>query len=214
MDNLRKFETEAEYSAATLVYPSVAWVVSGDTIHFDKTAPVVTNDKILMAFSANTDGQTISLLHLDSEEPTLYFNKIELNDVDVTSLVQISGILPDYTVANTNYVAKYDVKDAYYDSIFDKFAGNLGVNGGTVELYIPSQITEVDNIPSNTTNLVIEATTPPTLSINVSEFTVQGVYVPDEAVNAYKSASGWNDFEVLFSNIYPISQYSGNLPIN
>ena len=39
MRNLRKFNTEAEYSAATLNYPSVAWIVSGDTFHYDKEEP-------------------------------------------------------------------------------------------------------------------------------------------------------------------------------
>lgn len=46
MRNLRKFNTEAEYSAATptLNYPSVAWVVSGDTFHYDKSEPEVAED--------------------------------------------------------------------------------------------------------------------------------------------------------------------------
>ena len=52
MNNLRKFATEADYSAATLNYPAVSWVVSGDTVHFDKTSgsptPVV-NDKVIIA---------------------------------------------------------------------------------------------------------------------------------------------------------------------
>lgn len=39
MRNLKKFETEAEYSAATLNYPAVSWVTSDDIVHFDKTAP-------------------------------------------------------------------------------------------------------------------------------------------------------------------------------
>lgn len=42
MNNLRKFATEAEYSAATLVRPSVSWVVSSDTVHFDNVIPVPT----------------------------------------------------------------------------------------------------------------------------------------------------------------------------
>lgn len=41
MNNLRKFETEAEYSAATLNYPSVSWVTATDNVYFDKTSPVV-----------------------------------------------------------------------------------------------------------------------------------------------------------------------------
>ena len=39
MNNIRKFATEADYSAATLNYPSVSWVVTGDALHSDKTAP-------------------------------------------------------------------------------------------------------------------------------------------------------------------------------
>lgn len=38
-NNLRKFQNEAEYSAATLNYPAVSWVVNGE-VHFDKTAPI------------------------------------------------------------------------------------------------------------------------------------------------------------------------------
>lgn len=42
MNNLRKFNTENEYQAATLVRPSVSWVVSSDTVHFDNVIPVPT----------------------------------------------------------------------------------------------------------------------------------------------------------------------------
>lgn len=37
--NLRKFNTEAEYTAATLNYPSVSWIVSADTVVYDKSEP-------------------------------------------------------------------------------------------------------------------------------------------------------------------------------
>ena len=37
--NLRKFQSEVEYSATTLSYPAVSWVTATDTVHFDKTAP-------------------------------------------------------------------------------------------------------------------------------------------------------------------------------
>jgi len=42
MNNLRRFTTEADYQAATLNYPSVSWVVSSDTVHFDNVIPVPT----------------------------------------------------------------------------------------------------------------------------------------------------------------------------
>ena len=212
MNNLKKFETEADYSAATLNYPAVSWVVSGDTVHFDKSAPTPTvNDKIMMAFSSDRTGNDIILVNLGSTEPTEYFNKIELNDVDVTSLVQMDGHLMQYSVANTDYLAKYDVKEGYYNSIFEKFVGDLGVYGSSdgVELLIPSQITQVDYMPTNITKLVIEATTPPTTSMGTSGFEdLQGIYVPDAALSAYQAA--WGNFIHL---IYPISEYQGNLPV-
>ena len=42
MNNLRKFNTENEYQSATLMRPSVSWVVSSDTVHFDNVIPVPT----------------------------------------------------------------------------------------------------------------------------------------------------------------------------
>ena len=212
MNNLKKFETEADYSAATLNYPAVSWVVSGDTVHFDKSGATPTiNDKVMMAFSSNITGNDIVLVHLGSTEPTELFNKIELNDVDVTSLVQIDGHLLNYSVANTDYLAKYDVKEAYYNSIYEEFVGNLGVfdSSDGVELLIPSQTTQVDYMPNNITKLVIEATTPPTTSMGTSGYeNLQGIYVPDDCVSTYKTV--WYS---LNNFIYPISQYSGNLPV-
>ena len=212
MNNLKKFETEADYSAATLNYPAVSWVVSGDTVHFDKSgATPSVNDKIMMAFSSDRTGNDIILAALASTEPTELFNKIELNDVDVTSLVRSDGYLLNYSVANTDYLAKYDVKETVYSSIFERFVGNLGVYGSSdgVELLIPSQITVVDNMPSNITKLVIEATTPPTTSMGTSGYEdLQGIYVPDAALSAYKTA--WYNFSDI---IYPISEYQGNLPV-
>lgn len=212
MNNLKKFSTEADYSAATLNYPAVSWVVSGDTVHFDKSgATPSVNDKIMMAFSSDRTGNDIILVNLGSTPPTELFNKIELNDVDVTSLVQYDGHLLNYSVANTDYLAKYDVKEAFYNSIFERFVGDLGVYGSYdgVELLIPSQITVVDNMPSNITKLVIEATTPPTTSMGTSGHEdLQGVYVPDDSVSTYKTA--WGNFVHL---IYPISEYQGNLPV-
>lgn len=212
MNNLKKFETEADYSAATLNYPAVSWVVSGDTVHFDKSgATPSVNDKVMMAFSSNITGNDIILVNLGSTEPTEYFTSITLNDVEVLSLVDSSGILSDYSQANTDYVAKYDVKEAYYNSIYEKFVGDLGVIGGSggVELLIPSQVTQIDFMPTNITKLVIEATTPPTTSMGTSGYEVlQGIYVPDAALSAYQAAWGGT-----FGNyIYPISEYQGNLP--
>jgi hypothetical protein len=213
MNNLKKFETEAEYQQASLNYPAVSWVTATDNVHFDKSGSTPTvNDKIMMAFSSDRTGNDIILVNLGSTKPTEFFNKIELNDVDVTSLVDYSGVLLNYSVANTDYLAKYDVKEAFYNSIFQKFVGDLGVLGSSdgVEILIPSQITVVDNMPNNITQLVIEATTPPTTSMGSSGYDdLQGIYVPDAALSAYQATWGGT----FSDRIYPISEYQGNLPV-
>ena len=215
MNNLKKFSTEADYSAATLNYPAVSWVTGTDVVHFDKTAPVVVNNKVMMAWHSavgEQPGKDIVLANLGSDEPTVYFNKIELNDVDVTSLVQTDGHLQNYSTPDTDYLAKYELKAD--TTITDIFAGDLGggwgSTAGNVDFLVPSQVSEIQSVPSNVSNLVIEATAVPTVSLDWSVIPDVNIFVPDDAVNTYKAASGWSD---MMEEIYPISQYSGNLPV-
>lgn len=42
--NLKKFQNEEVYNAAELNYPAVSWILSGDTVVYDKTEPVVAED--------------------------------------------------------------------------------------------------------------------------------------------------------------------------
>ena len=37
--NLKKFQNEEDYNAAELNYPAVSWILSGDTVVYDKTEP-------------------------------------------------------------------------------------------------------------------------------------------------------------------------------
>ena len=212
MNNLKKFATEAEYQAASLNYPAVSWVTATDNVHFDKSAPVVANDKVMMAWrNGEHNAGDIALANLSSTEPTTLFTSITLNDVEVLSLVDSSGVLVNYGQANTDYVAKYALINN--TTITDKFSGDLGGSWGCdtpiVDFLIPAQVTEINSIPSDVVNLVVEATTPPTASLDWSGF-YGSVYVPDSAVNTYKSASGWSS---VSTNIYPISEYEGNLPV-
>lgn len=213
--NLRKFNTEADYSAATLNYPSVAWVVSGDTLHFDKAAPIVVNDKVMMAWHSPSDvssGKDITLWNGGvSLPPTDLFNSLTLNDVDVMSTVGQDGVLENYSTPDTDYLAKYELIDD--STITDVFSGDLGGGWGSdadfVDFLIPSQVTEIQSLPQNAGSIiVIEAATPPTTSVDWSSMEDKDFYVPDNAVSAYKTA--WN---LVAENIYPISEYQGLLPV-
>ena len=58
----------------------------------------------------------------------------------------------------------------------------------------------------NVTNLVINNTTPPTIEdvdIDATRIHVSSLYVPDEAVESYKSAPGW---QLIESRIKPLSE--------
>lgn len=207
MNNLKKFATEAEYSAATLNYPAVSWVTSGDTVHFDKAAPTV-NDKIMLGF--NSGGESSSTIHLYNPygtSPSTYFSSITFDDVEINP---ISAETYADIVGNTNYVTKYGITTT---TVSDCFGGVLGLDASeelTIEFLIPAQITDVDMLPTNRiTKLVIEATTPPSVSEELSSANVDAIYVPDSAVTAYNNSYTWN----YIATIYPISQYDGNLPV-
>lgn len=205
-NNLKKFTTEAEYSAATLSYPAVSWVTSGDTVHFDKEQ---VNDKVIMAFTSTAVGEDIILYNGGSSDAEHNITSITVNDVAVTP---IASVLDGASVVG-DYLIKYGLADDCTE-IFDAFTGDLGYSIGgsenaTIEFLIPSQIQEVNHLPSNEiTKLVIEATTPPNFGSSWSSLAVQSIYVPDNAITAYQNTI-WNDN----NNVYPLSQYEGNLPV-
>ena len=209
MNNLRKFATEADYSAATLNYPAVSWVVSGDTVHFDKTSgsptPVV-NDKVIMAAYGGS-----------GEETFTFFNCAVSSSGDITSIilddVEVNPITceGDYVDASQTYIVKYTITGT---TVGDWFTGDLACGAASepskLEVLIPSQITNIAFYPNNIKKMVVEATTPPQVEGLGSALHNAYFYVPDDAVNTYKNDGNWSD---VASNIYPISQYSGNLPV-
>lgn len=215
MNNLRKFQTEAEYTAATLNYPAVSWIVSGDTFHYDKEAaptPPVVNDKVMLLTTAESNNDDIVLYNAGSSPAEPYFISIAVNDEPVPN-PNITNSLVDACVGGEPYLIKYELTSAIID---DWFAGDLGAYGSAVqpgEVLIPSQITEVKHFPSNVSTagakVVCEPTTPPNINFATSGLENAILYVPDASVNTYMEADGWGSF----GQILPISQYSGNLPV-
>lgn len=206
--NLKKFQTEADYQAAELNYPSVAWVVSGDTIHYDKTEPQpVVTEKVVLTFTT-----------ADGEGNVIFYNG-EGADVDqITGLTfngePIDPIEPELfnvQLENVN-VIEYAIEGT---TIGDAFTGDLTETNASllpsIEFLIPAFITEVAYLPNNRIdNLVIMASTPPEASVDTSAFTVSGaIYVPDDAVSAYQNTV-WSG---PGKTILPLSEYEGNLPV-
>lgn len=208
MNNLRKFQTEADYTAATLNYPAVSWVVSGDTVHYDKEAAPVANDKVIMAAYSGTGEGTFTFFNCEASSSgditSILFDDVEVNPITCQTTSQVD--------ASQTHIAKYTLNTT---SVGDWFTGDLACGAASspsrLDVLYPSQITNVaGGIPSNIVNMVVEATTPPFVEGLGSAFEGDGIYVPDESVNAYKAATGWDE---SVSKIFPISQYSGVLPV-
>ena len=213
MNNLKKFATEADYSAATLNYPAVSWVTATDNVHFDKSGSTPTvNDKVMLLTTAEDDTDDIVLYNAGSSPAEPYFISITVNDEPVPN-PNSTNSLADVCRGGLPYLIKYELTSTIID---DWFAGDLGAFGSATqpgEVLIPSQITEVKHFPNNVytagAKVVCEVTTPPNISFAISGLENAILYVPDASVNAYMEASGWNGF----AQILPISQYSGNLPV-
>lgn len=78
---------------------------------------------------------------------------------------------------------------------------------------IPAGVTRVEQNglrylgSSQAVSVIFEDKVPPTmLGDNTTGTTVIRIYVPDESVNAYKTAQYWSD---LASKIHPLSEYTG-----
>lgn len=207
MNNLRKFQTEADYTAATLNYPSVAWVVSGDSFHYDNAAPPVVNDKVIMASYDGAGEGTFIFFNCEASSSgditSILFNDVEVNPINCQTTSDVD--------ASQTHIAKYTLSTT---SVNDWFSGDLGCGAASVpaklDILFPSQITAINNYPSHVEKMVVEATTPPYVEGLGSAFEGTGIYVPDELVNTYKASGYWIDSQ---DKIFPISQYSGNLPV-
>ena len=210
MNNLKKFATEAEYTAATLTYPAVSWVTATDNVHFDKSAPTPptpTNDKVMIA-SYGGGGLGKFIFYNCEASTSSDITAITLDDVAVEPITcQTASQSLDTGLL---HIAKYDLSGT---TVGDWCSGNLGCmyssNYAHVDILYPSQITEV-RWPENTKNMVVEAETPPYVEGLQSSFQGDGIYVPDSAVDAYKAASEWGSKAEI---IFPISEYQGNLPV-
>lgn len=209
MNNLKKFATEADYSAATLNYPAVSWVTAIDNVHFDKTASAPTvNDKVIIA-SYGGSGESDFFFYNCLASSSSDITAITLDDVEVNP---ITCQTDTYAVdASQLHIAKYDLS---VTTVGDWCSGELGVGQASIpaiiDILYPSQITAI-SYPSNTKNIVVEAETPPYVEGDLeSSFEGDGIYVPDSAVNTYKSAFEWS---TKASIIFPISEYQGNLPV-
>ena len=207
MNNLKKFSTEADYSAATLNYPAVSWVTGTDTVHFDKAGAVV-NNKVKIAFTTDvcTVGKRMNLtpnMDVVSNIDSLTVNGEPFTPGGSDSYLELAN--------NTDYLIEYELKDGV-TNVYTWFTITPAEGCSSTlikyDILFPAQVTTITGLNDSYLRvLILEETTPPNFPLSSCSF--PNTYVPDSAVNTYKSDSGWSD---ISDRIYPISEYSGNIP--
>lgn len=219
MDNLRKFETEAEYSAATLNFPAVSWVTATDNVHFDKeepTPPTPTFSGLTVYYNIESVGEYELFNGGGSGSgsgsggvlPSAMI--VDGTEVEVTATYQFDTVgehIVNYSFED-NQIPNY-----YLDSTGDRFPHLVGIEIGnaitsigdwafltcngltscTIGSGVTSIGTEAFNGCSGLTSITVNATTPPELgSIAFYDTNNCPIYVPSGSVNAYQSA--WSDY--------------------
>jgi hypothetical protein len=210
MNNLRKFSTEADYAAATLSYPSVAWVTATDVVHFDKTdpTPTPTNTKVKLAFTTDAccEGKEINLA--PNMDVVSNINSITVNGEPFTPGGSDAKLMVS---VNSNYLIEYELKDGV--SNVGEWFNIIAVEGCSstrvkYDILFPAQVTYFNTNQDYAANYILESTTPPSADMSSCDFS-STIYVPDSAVNTYKTVlSEFSDY------IQPVSEYSGKIPLN
>lgn len=197
-NNLKRFNSEAEYSAATLNYPAVSWVVNGE-VHFDKTAP------------ATFGGLTVKYNIIDPSVDIGLFNGGGGSSTSESSSESGSGggggALPttmivdgvEETPINTwrfetagEHIVQYTFED---NTVPQEFLNGIAL---AKEVIVGTDIVGIGSVAFNVelTSATCLSTTPPSIA-DMSTFGGGGygqsypIYVPSSAENTYKTASIW-----------------------
>lgn len=225
MNNLRKFTTEAEYTAATLNYPSVAWVTSTDAVYFDKTEPRFGDIRAMYDIDTTTGptklfraegsgsgsgsgtggggGFAPAQMWIDGVEVTpVYeytFSTIGEHTVEY-KLAEGETEIPDKAFFDTNRLISIELPN---------YITRIGANSlyytGISAITLPSTVAFIGSDAfadcHSLQTFTCLATVPPSFENGATIGAASVIYVPAESVNDYKSASGWNDYASIIEAI-------------
>lgn len=224
MNNLRKFNTLADYKAATLNYPAVSWIVSGDTVKYDLVEP--TPFDITLYFNIADS----------SEEKLLYSSNGEYYTLQGVEEVWVDGVQLQYPVNTYRFTTTGEhvvgivlSATTISDGAFHEYYNTVLGETQYIEAYkieFGDRITRIDSywmfdgleanemiLGENVTNLNLatltsatlltsKALVPPAVGSNyhLPQY-LTNIYVPSESVDAYKAATGWSSFSGIISAI-------------
>ena len=192
MNNLKKFATEADYSAATLNYPAVSWVESGDTMHYDPTAPTppTFQGKWLATYS---DSSTSSA----DCDATSAITQNEITATDLVS-VQIGDCVT--SIGGGDFRNCSSLSSCTIGSSVTSIDSSAFESSSLSSIDIPNSVTSIGTRAFRNcislTSITVNATVPPTLGNNAFDYTNDcPIYVPSASVDAYKEADNWRYYK-------------------
>ena len=196
-NNLRKFNTEADYQSAQLNYPAVSWVTATDGVHFDKTAPTPTFGGLTVYYYI--------------EDPSVEFTLFNGGGSSESSSESGSGggggALPTTMIVDGNSetpINTWRFQTAGQHIVQYTFENNEIPQGFLDAINVAKEVivgTDIVGIGSTAFNVKLTSatflsTTPPSIA-DMSTFgggayeQSYPIYVPSSAVNTYKTASIW-----------------------
>lgn len=249
MKHLRKFETEAQYTKATIVPPCVSYIEESNSIKYDKKHaidyninPVLMNLMYNWGFAASSKFMTeeecanadlTNLCNKINSEPPVQgtvftFREFKYFTHPISSLIEMANAWYCVTALNP-YVTEWEyppqldgvyngqninitstigiVKKAKIGNTMTRFIGHSFINNTTIEeVDYGSSVTYLGPYAflgcKNLKKVVIRNPIPPeSVGFNKVNPDVK-IYVPDDAVDTYKAATG---FSTVANKIYPLS---------
>ena len=218
-NNLRKFDTYAEYSAATLVKPAVSLIEETDGVIFDPKPQVPTtgvkltfnisdtvNETLIYntggaseggeeASEASEAGFTPLFMWVDGDEITpINTYRFTTTGLHTVVLGMDGGTVPEGVFKEIEMVAiefRNDIETINTEGI----ASCTALTSVTIGTGITFISTYAFDSCTSLISVTINASTPPDLGGN-NEFTNNAngrkIYVPSASVNAYKNDTDWN----------------------
>ena len=193
--NLRRFNTEADYSAATLNYPAVSWVTGANAVHFDATAPATFGGlTVHYLIDQSVAGSNVSLFNGGGDSESGGGDSESGGGGALPSAMYVDGV--EETVVNSwvfetvgEHIVQYTFEDNTVPTQFLESIGNLN------EAIIGTDITNIGSAAFNvelTNGATCLSTTPPSIT-DSSAFgagmgQVYPIYVPAASVTAYQTA--------------------------
>ena len=193
-NNLRKFQNEAEYSAATLNYPAVSWVTANDNVHFDKTAPA-TFGGLTVKYDIDDTTSEIGLFHGGGSSSSEGGSESGGGGGALPTRMIVDGV-EETPISSWRFetagehIVQYEFDD---DTVPQEFLDGINL---AKEVIVGTDIVGVGSSAFNValTSATCLSTTPPSIGdarVFANSWQDYPIYVPSSAVNTYKTASIW-----------------------